>query len=82
MLFFGVLGYFLQKADASVSPAVLGLILGPMAESNFRRALLMSEGNYGIFFTSPIAWVFLILTVITLFGPFVGDYLKKRKTQA
>jgi TctA family transporter len=42
----------------------------------------MSEGNYGIFFTSPIAWVFLILTVITLFGPFVGDYLKKRKTQA
>ena len=82
MLFFGVLGYFLQKADASVSPAVLGLILGPMAESNFRRALLMSEGNYGIFFTSPIAWVFLILTVITLFGPFIGDYLKKRKAQA
>jgi len=82
MLFFGIVGYFLQKADASVSPAVLGLILGPMAESNFRRALLMSEGNYGIFIASPIAWVFLILTVITLFGPFVGDYLKKRKAKA
>ncbi|NLK14250.1 MAG: C4-dicarboxylate ABC transporter permease [Spirochaetales bacterium] len=82
MLFFGVLGYFLQKADASVSPAVLGLILGPMAESNFRRALLMSEGNYGIFFTSPIAWIFLFLTTITLVGPFVGTYLKKRKAQA
>lgn len=82
MLFFGVLGYFLQKADASVSPAVLGLILGPMAESNFRRALLMSEGSYSIFFISPIAWIFLILTIITLVGPFIGSYLKKRKAQA
>jgi len=82
MLFFGVLGYFLQKADASVSPAVLGLILGPMAESNFRRALLMSEGSYGIFLSSPISWIFLILTAITLLGPFVGAYLKKRKAQA
>jgi putative tricarboxylic transport membrane protein len=76
------LAIFFKKADASVSLAVLGLILGPIAESNFRRALLMSEGNYGIFFASPIAWIFLILTVITLFGPFVGDYLKKRKAKA
>ncbi len=73
MLFFGILGYFMQKADISVSPpAVLGLILGPMAESNFRRALLMSEGTYGIFFTSPIAWVFVILTLFTLLGPKIG----------
>ncbi len=79
MLFFGILGYFMQKADISVSPAVLGLILGPMAESNFRRALLMSEGTYGIFFTSPIAWVFVILTLFTLLGPKIGEILKKKK---
>ncbi|MBJ2356508.1 tripartite tricarboxylate transporter permease [Sphaerochaeta sp. S2] len=78
MLFFGILGYFMQKADISVSPAVLGLILGPMAESNFRRALLMSEGTYGIFFTSPIAWVFVILTLFTLLGPKIGEILKKK----
>jgi putative tricarboxylic transport membrane protein len=82
MLFFGIVGYFMQKADISVSPAVLGLILGPMAESNFRRALLMSEGNYGIFFTSPIAWVFVILTLFTLLGPKIGELLKKKNQVA
>lgn len=81
MLFFGILGYFLQKADFSVSPAVLGLILGPMAEANFRRALLMSEGSYSIFFNSPIAWVFLILTIFTLAMPYVTAFLKKRRMQ-
>ncbi|MFA7129474.1 MAG: tripartite tricarboxylate transporter permease [Sphaerochaeta sp.] len=78
MLFFGIIGYFMQKADVSVSPAVLGLILGPMAESNFRRALLMSEGSYSIFFASPIAWVFLILTIFTLGMPYVTSFLKAR----
>ena len=83
MLFFGIIGYFMQKADVSVSPAVLGLILGPMAESNFRRALLMSEGSYSIFFASPIAWVFLILTIFTLVMPYISAFLKtKRKNIA
>ncbi|MCK9601682.1 MAG: hypothetical protein M0R06_21750 [Sphaerochaeta sp.] len=50
-----------------------------MAESNFRRALLMSEGSYSIFIASPIAWVFLVLTLITLLGPVVGDAIKKKR---
>lgn len=82
MLFFGIVGYFLQKAEVSVSPAVLGLILGPMAESNFRRALLMSEGSYSIFVSSPIAWIFLILTIITLAGPAISERMKKKRRQA
>jgi putative tricarboxylic transport membrane protein len=79
MLFFGIVGYFMQKADVSVSPAVLGLILGPMAESNFRRALLMSEGSYSIFFSSPIAWIFLLLTIVTLLGPTIGEMARKKR---
>jgi putative tricarboxylic transport membrane protein len=82
MLFFGILGFFMQKADISVSPAVLGIILGPMAESNFRRALLMSEGSYKIFFTSAIAIVFLVLIIFTLVMPYVSAYLKSRKKVA
>jgi len=62
----------------SVSPVVLGLILGPMAEANFRRALLMSEGSYSIFFSSPIAIVFIGLIILTLFGPYVQNRIKKR----
>lgn len=42
MLIFGIIGYFLNKLDVSASPAILGLILGTMAESHFKRALLMS----------------------------------------
>jgi putative tricarboxylic transport membrane protein len=82
MLFFGILGFFMQKADISVSPAVLGIILGPMAESNFRRALLMSEGSYKIFFSSAIAIVFLVLIIFTLVMPYVSAYLKSRKKVA
>lgn len=79
MLFFGILGYFLQKAEVSVSPAVLGLILGPMAETNFRRALLLSQGNASIFVSSLICWIFIVLIILTLVGPLVTDTVKKSK---
>ncbi|WP_320130237.1 tripartite tricarboxylate transporter permease [uncultured Sphaerochaeta sp.] len=82
MLFFGILGYFMQKADISVSPAVLGIILGPMAESNFRRALLMSEGSYKIFFSSAIAIVFIALIFFTLFVPYITAFIKSRRKVA
>lgn len=78
MMLFGIIGYFMQKTSMSVSPVVLGLILGPMAEANFRRALLMSEGSYSIFFSSPIAIVFIGLIILTLFGPYVQNRIKKR----
>lgn len=67
MLLFGIVGYFLNKVHISSSPAVLGLILGPMAESHFRRALLMSRGSYKCFFATPICWVFLTLIAASLF---------------
>ncbi len=69
MLLFGIIGYFLNKVEISASPAVLGLILGPMAESHFRRALLMARGRYSTFFSTPITWIFLALIVISLAVP-------------
>ncbi len=42
---FGVIGYIMQKADMPSSPIILAVILGPMAESNLRRAVLMYEGS-------------------------------------
>jgi putative tricarboxylic transport membrane protein len=69
MLFFGIVGYFLQKVEVSSSPAILGLILGPMAESNFRRALLMSKGDYWTFLSTGICWFFFAMIVISLILP-------------
>ena len=69
MLAFGIIGYFLNKVNISASPAVLGLILGPMAESHFRRALLMSRGSYGTFFSTSITWLFLTFIAVSLAVP-------------
>ncbi len=68
MIAFGIIGYYMQKSDIPLSPAVLGVILGPMAESNFRRALMLNEGK-GIanFFQSPISIFFFCMILVTLF---------------
>ena len=77
MLLFGIVGYFLQKLKIPSSPAVLGLILGPMAESNFRRALLMSKGSVSTFFSTPICWVFFVLIVLSLVVPLIKKCWKR-----
>lgn len=82
MLIAGVVGYFLGKAKVPTSPAILGLILGPMAEKNFRTALLKSGGDPLVFFSTVICWFFIILIVGTLFGGqlkgFAGKIFKKK----
>jgi putative tricarboxylic transport membrane protein len=55
MLGFGVLGYAMQRGGYPMAPLILALILGPMAEENYRRALVMSDGSHAIFLTRPIA---------------------------
>lgn len=59
----GVLGYVLQRFGYPVIPVLLGLILGPMLESNFRRALVVSGGDPMIFLTSPISAVFIAISI-------------------
>ena len=76
MVFCGMAGYFLNKMQFSMSAIVIGIILGAMAESNFRGALTMSDGNMAIFMTRPICAVFLILALIFLFSPILGPKLK------
>jgi TctA family transporter len=58
---FGFLGYMFLRLDLDPSPLMLGFILGPMLEENFRRALLLSRGNFGAFFTRPISGTLLVL---------------------
>jgi len=60
---FGIIGFVMKKHDWPAAPLILGFILGPMLEKNFRAALQMSAGSFGIFFTRPITLVFLVLTV-------------------
>jgi putative tricarboxylic transport membrane protein len=82
MIGFGILGYILQKLDFSMSPIVIGIILGPMAETNFRRALILSSGDVSIFYKRPITLTFLVIALLTLFAPIVGPKLKRKKNLA
>ncbi len=75
MLLFGVAGYLMQKIGMPPGPVVLALILGPMAEAEFRRAIAMSYGDFTIFFTRPISLTLLVLSVASV----VGTFLRQRK---
>jgi len=72
MMIAGVLGYVMMRLDFSMSPIVIGIILGPMVETNLRRALIMSDGDFSVFLTRPICATFLVIAVITLLLPVVG----------
>ncbi|SMO99584.1 tripartite tricarboxylate transporter permease [Paracoccus laeviglucosivorans] len=66
MLGFGLLGYLLSLLDFEPAPLLLGFILGPMVEDNFRRAMLISAGDPTTFVTRPVSAVLLGLAVALL----------------
>jgi putative tricarboxylic transport membrane protein len=68
----GVLGFLLRQQGFPMGPLVLALILGPMAESNLRRALALSEGSLATFVTRPISLLFLVLAALTLLWPLIS----------
>jgi putative tricarboxylic transport membrane protein len=80
MLAAGVLGFVLRQARFPMGPLVLGLILGPMAESNLRRALVLSQGDPSIFVTRPISAVLLAATVLSIAWPLVREIRRQRAT--
>lgn len=65
-LVFGVLGYAMARFDFSPAPLILGFVLGPLLEENFRRALLLSRGDLTVFVSRPVSLLFLVLTLIIL----------------
>ncbi len=78
-VFFGILGFLMRKFDFHGSPIVLALILGPMAEYNFRLSLISSHGDYYIFLTRPICLAFLLISVFSALFPFWREYRAKKK---
>ena len=75
---FGVLGYLMQKVDIPTSPLLLSMILGPIAETNFRRALVISHNDYTVFVTSPISLCILLISLGVVVKT-VRDELRMRK---
>ena len=69
MYVIGVLGFFMRRFDFPVAPVILGVILGPLMEAQFRRTLLVSDGDFGAFLERPFAVVLLVLAMLALVVP-------------
>ena len=77
-LVFAIIAWVLRKLDMPAVPILLGMVLGNMTETNFRRALLISNGNPSIFFSSIYCIIFLVLIVVAV-GTIVRGKLNERK---
>jgi putative tricarboxylic transport membrane protein len=79
-VFFGAIGYVFRKFDCEPAPMLLGFVLGPMLEENFRRAMVMNQGNYRVFIERPICLGLLVATV-GLFLVLLLPNLKKKREE-
>ena len=77
-LLFGLLGYAMIKLEISRVPMILAMVLGPIVEDNFFRALQISGGEYGIFFDSTTSLVFILLIGVSLFLPYIRAVVRNR----
>ena len=76
-----LLGYVLIKLECELAPFLLGFILGPMIEENFRRAMLLSRGSIQTFIERPISmWVLILTAALLVWGLWSG--LRQRSTVA
>jgi TctA family transporter len=79
---FGLLGYLALRLELDAAPLMLGFILGPMLEENFRRALLISRGSFSIFVTRPISGTLLALILAFVVWQVVSFVLQSRRAAA
>jgi putative tricarboxylic transport membrane protein len=76
---FGFFGYMFMRLGLEAAPLMLGFILGPMLEENFRRALLLSRGNFGAFITRPISGTLLAVIALFIVWQLLTFYFQSRK---
>ncbi|MBQ9197238.1 MAG: Tat pathway signal protein, partial [Clostridia bacterium] len=78
-LIFGALGFAFKKLDIPSTPFILGFILGPLAEVNYRRGMIRTKGSFGPFLTSPISAIFLGIAILVLVLYATKPLRQKRK---
>ncbi len=85
MVIVGFVAFWLRILDYPVAPAVLAIVLGPIAEPKLRQSLLFSDGDFSIFFTRPIAGPITIIAIILIFLPLIKmirDKVRSRTSEA
>jgi TctA family transporter len=79
MLGVGLLGYAMDRLDFPTAPAVLGMLLGPMAENELRLALTISMGDASVLFGSVASWMTIACTVLVFISPWLRKAMAARR---
>jgi putative tricarboxylic transport membrane protein len=75
----GIIGFLMRRFDFPTSPVIIGMILGPLAEQEFRRALQISGGDPMTFIEKPLSATLLGITAFLLFAPLLWKIWKNAK---
>jgi putative tricarboxylic transport membrane protein len=78
LFLFGIVGFGMRRFDFPVAPCIIGMILGPLAEQNFRRALSITQGDYSVFVTHPISATLLAIAALIIVAPFLLRLRQRR----
>lgn len=78
----GFIGFLMRRFGFPVAPAVIGMILGPLAEQQFRRALSISQGDYTVFFSRPISLTLLIISALAILLPIILTAILRRRNRS
>lgn len=81
MLIFGVVAYLMRKLDYPMAPAVLAIVLGPLAEASMRQSLLISGGTFSVFFVRPIAGTISVMAIVLLVLPLLKVIRNRVRTR-
>jgi putative tricarboxylic transport membrane protein len=81
MAIIGVSAYVLVAVRIPITPIILGMVLGPTLENEFRTAMMLSEGKADIFYTSPTVIVFFALAALVIVFQSLSELKVKRKEQ-
>jgi len=79
LVIFGIIGYVFERFSFPVTPMVLGVILGPLAESAFMTTMISYGNDWTIFFTRPISGTLMVIAIITLIYPVIRHMHQQRK---
>jgi putative tricarboxylic transport membrane protein len=78
----GILGFLFRRFGMPITPLILGLILGPNLELQFRRALQISAGDYSTLWASPLSKILYLVLIIALFTPVISRIMKRVRKDA
>ena len=81
-IFIGLLGFFFRRFGMPITPLILGLILGPNLELQFRRALQISAGDYSTLWATPLSKILYLVLILALSAPLISRLMKKVRAKA